>query len=104
MIQVTMKKHKKSSVDVSVKGHALEAPYGHDIVCAAVSVLLEQLRIALMDVQYTDDGEAVNLHADLLDTGDLRLVSAFEAMMLRLAEQYPTNVSFDVVNTDGRQG
>lgn len=110
MIQVTMTKKWQAnsvigqSIDIEIEGHAMSAPYGHDIVCAAVSVLYEQLKIFLHGSQVTDDGKAVRLHTSVFESGDKRMIESFELMIDRLSQQYPDNVSFKLVNADGGQG
>jgi len=51
MIEVKVKRNKGGNpVSVEVKGHALFAPQGSDIVCAAVSVLTQTIVFALEDL------------------------------------------------------
>ena len=51
MIEVKVKRNNKGCpVSVEVKGHALFAPCGSDIVCAAVSVLTQTIIFALEDL------------------------------------------------------
>ncbi|HIW72639.1 MAG TPA: ribosomal-processing cysteine protease Prp [Candidatus Levilactobacillus faecigallinarum] len=104
MIKVTMANLSTNSVEITIEGHALEAPFGHDIVCAAVSTLFSQLQVSLVKQQTNDDGNAAKLQATLLDNGDFRMVNSFEIMIKQLAKQYPKNVSFEAVNANGGQG
>lgn len=103
MIKVTMT-NEKNNVDIAIQGHALEAPYGHDVVCAAVSVLFAQLQVSLRNTHADDDGDIAKLHALVSDAGDVRMIASFQAMIEQLAEQYPKNVSFETVNANGGQG
>ena len=51
MIEVKVKRNNSGNpIAVAVKGHALFAPHGSDIVCAAVSVLTQTIVFALEDL------------------------------------------------------
>ncbi|WP_158727578.1 ribosomal-processing cysteine protease Prp [Levilactobacillus enshiensis] len=109
MIQVTITKSPQANsaiaqlVDIKIEGHALEAPYGHDIVCAAVSVLYEQLKAFLHGPEVSDDGKTVKLRTITFDSGDKRMIQSFGLMISQLAKQYPDNLKLKLVNTDGGQ-
>jgi len=78
---------------VEITGHAMTAPYGHDIVCAAVSVLYAQLANYLTGATVDDsDGKAV-VSADTIDAGNQRLFKAFTGTIEQLSVQYPKNVT-----------
>jgi len=47
MIQVVVKRKKDSVREVTVSGHAESAPKGEDLICAAVSVLVQTLYFSL---------------------------------------------------------
>jgi len=110
MIQVTMEKKQitnsivADSVDITITGHAMSAPYGQDIVCAAVSVLYEQLKLFLPNPQVKDDGEIVKMYAVVFTSGDKKAVRIFQTMIEQLSSQYPDNVKLKLVNADGGQG
>jgi len=55
MLEVRVKRnHLKSAREVVVQGHALFAPHGTDIVCAAVSVLTQTVALAVEDLLEMD--------------------------------------------------
>ncbi|MFT8882644.1 MAG: ribosomal-processing cysteine protease Prp [Liquorilactobacillus hordei] len=74
------------------KGHAGYAKKGNDIVCAAVSVLLEHTMQNLTSVRVSDDG--VNYSATIfnVDEGDKRLIRALGNTLASIANQYPNNL------------
>lgn len=74
------------------KGHAGYAKKGNDIVCAAVSVLLEHTTQNLTSVRVSDDG--INYSATIfnVDEGDKRLIRALGNTLASIANQYPNNL------------
>jgi uncharacterized protein YsxB (DUF464 family) len=51
MIEIKVKRDDKGNpVNIEIQGHALFAPHGNDIVCAAVSVLTQTIIFALEDL------------------------------------------------------
>lgn len=110
MIQVAIAKKRQAnsvvadSVDITITGHAMVAPYGQDIVCAAVSVLYEQLKLFLPNPLVTDDGKVVKMHVIVFASGDKRAIQTFQTMIAQLSKQYPDNVRLKLVSVDGRQG
>lgn len=89
---------------IEITGHALEAPYGHDIVCASVSTLCSLLANNLVDSIVTDDGDTFRVVTGLQNHGNQRLYFAVKGALQQLNEQYPKNVSFEAVNANGGQG
>lgn len=81
-------------IGLSVTGHAGAAPRGQDIVCAAVSGIVEALRLYLIKCpgcSISDDGDVLTLAAPIA------YVQAFDAAtmgLMALCAQYPDNVSF----------
>lgn len=81
-------------VGMSATGHAGAAPKGHDIVCAAVSGIIESLRLYLSGLPYCivrDEDGILTMAATVVRE------SAFDAAavgLMALAEQYPDNISF----------
>lgn len=82
------------------EGHAGYAPAGPDIVCAAVSCLMQTLAYSAAEDEHTSsciyqgkEGPVVNVEADdsVLMRGKFEVVA--DGLTL-LAEQYPENVSF----------
>ncbi|WP_263862339.1 ribosomal-processing cysteine protease Prp [Levilactobacillus acidifarinae] len=89
---------------IEITGHALEAPYGHDIVCASVSTLCSLLANNLVSSIVADDGNVFRVVAGLKDHGNQRIYFAVKGTLQQLSEQYPKNVSFEAVDAHGRQG
>ncbi|MGI5876017.1 MAG: ribosomal-processing cysteine protease Prp [Dethiobacteria bacterium] len=51
MTKITVKRNiKQQPVSVEVRGHTLFAPHGQDIVCAAVSVLVQSILLAIKEL------------------------------------------------------
>lgn len=83
---------------LAVTGHARAAPPGQDIVCAAVSTLVQTLANALES--FTDDvikidmqpGRAVVEYKDLSEAGRL-LVDSFFLGFCDIAAEYPEYVT-----------
>lgn len=95
-VQITKTKNKlsviSSTVEISVRGHAMSAPYGQDIVCAAISVLFTAVANHLSNpaVDFIDDESIIS--ADDVDPANKRLLTMFEDTVKEIAEQYPDNV------------
>lgn len=95
MITIT---HQKGCI--TIKGHAGYAPHGQDIVCAAVSTLLQVLVLSLNDL--TDDeiiadlrpGESIIEYNQLSEAGKL-LIESFLLGVGAISEAYPDNVSVE---------
>lgn len=97
MIQIQMietRRFDERQVSIRATGHAQFAKPGKDIVCAAVSILLEHTTQNLTSCHVNDDG--VNYNADVLniDEGDKRLLRALGNTLATIAHQYPKNLSF----------
>lgn len=94
-VQMTETHHfDERQVSIRATGHAQFAKPGKDIVCAAVSVLLEHTTQNLTSCRVNDDG--VNYKADALniDEGDKRLLRALGNTLATIASQYPDNLAF----------
>ncbi|MFT8493005.1 ribosomal-processing cysteine protease Prp [Liquorilactobacillus satsumensis] len=97
MIKVQMietRRFDERQVSIRASGHAGFDLPGKDIVCAAVSVLLEHTTQNLTSCRINDDG--VSYKADVLniDEGDKRLLRALGNTLATIANQYPDNLSF----------
>lgn len=83
-------------VGLSVKGHSGYAESGKDIVCAAVSALVESMRLYLQECPYCsvrEDGEAILMAATIAYEPAFDMVHVgLEA----LSEQYPDNIKIIV--------
>jgi uncharacterized protein YsxB (DUF464 family) len=92
MITVTV-----NSDRIDIRGHARAGPYGQDIVCAAVSALVQTLEQAICeltnDVIDCEIGSGhFNLITKHLSSAAWLLVDAFLLGVSRIAESYPENV------------
>lgn len=82
---------------IDIRGHARAGPQGQDIVCAAVSALVQTLEPAICEL--TNDlidceiGPGYfNLITKHLSSAARLLVDAFLVGISRIAESYPENV------------
>ena len=92
MIQATLKRSQKQ-VNISISGHAGFAPYGKDIVCSAVSVLMQHTASHLSKANVIDDGKHYELTADIQNDIDEAFVSALQDTLSLIAGSYPKNFS-----------
>lgn len=97
MITVTMS-HQKARMSafndtvIEITGHAMNAPYGHDIVCAAVSVLYSAVANHITSSRVDDLDGKVTMVINSLDAGNQRLIETFTDTIQELSLQYPDNV------------
>lgn len=82
---------------ISVKGHANYAPYGQDIVCAAVSTLVQVLVISISEkttdeIKYDMQPGAVEIKYGNLSKEAQLLVDSFFIGIRMIAHEYPDNV------------
>lgn len=71
MIKITVDK-KSGHMQITADGHANSAPYGSDIICAAVSVIMQTAALGLQAIaeQYPDH-VVVRYDSDLSDSADV---------------------------------
>ena len=88
---------KRNNGCITVKGHAGYAPHGQDVVCAAVSTLVQAFCLSV-DKLTPDEikadfnpGHAVIEYGNLSDSGKL-LVDSFFVGINMIAENYPDYV------------
>lgn len=105
MIQIT---YLRDQAAVHLKGHAQNAPLGHDLVCASVSILAYTL--AAFVLKLADKGRAENFTASLLpgeahiactptESERSAVTLVFDSICTGfhlLSEQFPENVGFEV--------
>lgn len=92
MIIVTIYKSFTSDVGLEVIGHANYAPKGKDIVCSAVSTLLQHtIYNAESYVKINEDGN-YNVVFNTSDRDTYVLLKSFERSIKQLAKQYPDNI------------
>jgi uncharacterized protein YsxB (DUF464 family) len=94
MIQVNITRdNRKRIVSVIIKGHADAGPYGHDLVCAAVSAVsfgcfnaIEELCQYEPDVETKDNGGflRITLSSQLDDQTDQKVQLLLEGMLISL--------------------
>lgn len=82
---------------ITVAGHARHAPPGHDIVCAAVSVLAQNLIKSIEDltedkIEYDMSSGRVDIKYGNLSEKSKTLVDSFFIGICSVAESYPENV------------
>lgn len=101
MLEVTFYRDSEDRLSsVFARGHADFAEYGQDIVCAAVSAILQALRLGLetyADIPLDANQEPGELHVRWPETARedaaLRaIVTTAELSIERIAEQYPEQV------------
>lgn len=88
---------KRNSGSITVKGHAGYAPHGQDIVCAAVSTLVQTLVVSISEIttdeiQYDIHPGAVEIKYGNLSEQAQALVDSFFIGIRMIADTYPNNV------------
>ena len=83
---------------ITVSGHAGNAEYGKDIVCASVSSIIYTTinAIASFDKSYidvTDDGKVMVIKIKKEDEIVLKLIANMFEMLKSVANDYPKNLS-----------
>lgn len=93
---------------VTVKGHANSAEYGHDLVCAAVSILIYTLAANALELKHEGYTKDVFIDLDEGDSevsvvpkrkGKQRVKSAMTSVCFGfelLSQQYPANISYEI--------
>jgi uncharacterized protein len=100
MIKVTLLVTDKGFASLEAKGHADSAPYGQDLICAAISAIILGGFNALTDDVASYDVEAKPGHACLksLKTPSQHDSIVLEAIVKQIesvAESYPDNVKLE---------
>ena len=88
---------KRNSGSITIKGHAGYAPHGQDIVCAAVSTLVQNMVITITEltkdeIQYDMQPGAVEIRYGNLSADAQLLVDSFFIGIRLIANEYPSNV------------
>ena len=96
MIKIDLNLAKKY---LDISGHAMSAPRGQDIVCAAVSANVQMLLIGLCDVAGDDiavtGGERegyIHIQWEKLSDRSEAFIDTFYLCCANIARQYPDNV------------
>jgi uncharacterized protein YsxB (DUF464 family) len=87
---------------IRARGHAKSAPHGEDVVCAAVSAILQAARLGLeehvkLDVEVVQRSGELRLSWPPKARSDARvdaIVATAELAVARIAKQYPEHVRF----------
>lgn len=88
---------KRTDSGITVKGHAGYAPHGQDVVCAAVSTLVQTLFVSVKELTADEikadmaAGNAVIQYGNLSKEARL-LVDSFFVGIQMIADSYPENV------------
>jgi uncharacterized protein len=111
MLEVTFYRDERDRpAGLRARGHADFADCGEDIVCAAVSAILQAARIGLAECARAEllttkqkSGELeLRWRADQRDLESVRaIVATAELAIERIAQRYPTNVRFARANLRG---
>lgn len=88
---------RRSEKGFTVSGHAGYAPHGQDIVCAAVSTILQGFLLSIEELTadkleaHTGAGKAVIEYGNLSESGKL-LVDSFFVSLKMVADEFPAYV------------
>ena len=84
---------------ITIKGHAGFAPYGQDIVCAAVSALVqtflasvEELTTDEIKATMNEQGQIQSIQYRNLSAEGTTLLSSFFVGIRMIADSYPSNI------------
>ena len=102
MINCVVEKKAQNAICLSVKGHAGYAEHGQDIVCSAVSALVETLIARLLQLNakfsYKKQSGAVEIEMRKL-TYDAKAAFDFAILGLKLIQTvYPKNVELQTAD------
>ena len=100
MIKVVIKTDEstKKITSIEVKGHSNSAPYGKDLVCAAVSAILTGGFNALKDKEYDfklDEGHAYVKALDIPSDYDAVVLKTIETQLKTIEEAEPKFVRIE---------
>lgn len=87
----------QSSGSITIKGHAHYAPRGQDIVCAAVSTLVQNMVISISEmttdeIQYDMQPGLVEIRYGNLSANAQLLVDSFFVGIRLISNEYPAYV------------
>ena len=99
MIDVTLLKKKKKRLGFAIKGHANFDQHGHDIVCAAVSILsytaVNTLDYYKIDFDFSDDGKIMKVLLNKSDDKSEIILNDFEIGIKTLLTSYNEYVNLN---------
>lgn len=95
-----MIKVSKTSNSIALLGHANYAPMGQDIVCAAISVLIQNLIQSIETltndtIKYDMKPGEVHINYENLSDHAQILIDSFFMGVVSIAETYPENVQIE---------
>ena len=88
---------KNTKNHISIKGHANYADYGKDIVCSAVSILIQTLIQSIEEltadkIKYSMSAGNVDIEYRNLSEKSQTLLDSFFIGLKMIADEYPKNV------------
>ena len=104
MIKVKLTRDSNKIKRVTIKGHALYADFGKDIVCAAVSsTVITSVNAALLidenSLSYEEDnGLDINILKD--DEVTTKIINNMISNLLELEKAYPKNIQIEEENNE----
>ena len=104
MIKVKLTRDSNKIKKVTIKGHALYADFGKDIVCAAVSsTVITSVNAALLidenSLSYEEDnGLDINILKD--DEVTTKIINNMISNLLELEKAYPKNIQIEEENNE----
>jgi len=104
MIKVSVQKKNNTYKQISLKGHALFATYGSDIVCAGVSALVINTVNSIDafcsdEISVTQDEDAGELLLELPDQVTEQCNLLLDSLCLglsQIAQKYSNNVNYNI--------
>ena len=91
---------KRTESGISITGHAGYAEHGKDIVCAAVSILAQNLIRSVEEltddkIKYDISPGEVNINFRNLSAEAMLLLDSFYIGVKMIADEYPENVTIE---------
>ncbi|MCH4210998.1 MAG: ribosomal-processing cysteine protease Prp [Bacilli bacterium] len=100
MIKITLKSQNGEFVSLEAKGHAGSGPYGHDLVCAAISAVILGGLNALKDDESSysvkvEEGHTLLERNKTLSEHDTIVIETIVKQIESIAESHPDNVKLE---------
>lgn len=98
MIKISLITSEKGFEELLVKGHANSAPYGEDLVCAAVSAIVLGGANALNEADYSfkvEEGYVDIKRVKEISKRDEIVIETMLTQLESLASSYPKNVGLE---------
>ena len=102
MIKVVIKADESSKkiTSIEVKGHSNKAPYGKDLVCAAVSAIVTGGANALLDKEYQfilQEGHALIKALDIPSDYDSVVLKTIQVQLQTVEESDPEFIKIEIL-------